>query len=357
MNNDHLFSCRLKIGGRWISRSDPPFIIAEMSGNHNQSLDRALDIVDAAAKTGADAIKLQTYTADSMTLDLQEKEFMISDPESLWFGRSLYDLYQEAATPWAWHEPIFNRCRELGLLCFSTPFDAGAVDFLEDLQTPAYKIASFENVDLPLIKKVAATGKPLIMSTGMATLSDLDEAVRCARKAGCSELILLKCTSSYPASPKDSNLLTIPHLRQLFDCPVGLSDHTRGIGAAIAAVALGAVMVEKHFTLSREDGGVDVAFSLEPGELRLLVREAKHAWQALGRVDYGPTEKEQKSLVFRRSLYITQDMEKGDVLSPQNLRSIRPGMGLPPKFYDQLLGKKINQQVKRGTPLSWDLLG
>ena len=357
MNNDHLFSCRLKIGGRWISRSDPPFIIAEMSGNHNQSLDRALDIVDAAAKTGADAIKLQTYTADSMTLDLQEKEFMISDPESLWFGRSLYDLYQEAATPWAWHEPIFNRCRELGLLCFSTPFDAGAVDFLEDLQTPAYKIASFENVDLPLIKKVAATGKPLIMSTGMATLSDLDEAVRCARKAGCSELILLKCTSSYPASPKDSNLLTIPHLRQLFDCPVGLSDHTRGIGAAIAAVALGAVMVEKHFTLSREDGGVDVAFSLEPGELRLLVREAKRAWQALGRVAYGPTEKEQKSLVFRRSLYITQDMEKGDVLSPQNLRSIRPGMGLPPKFYDQLLGKKINQQVKRGTPLSWDLLG
>jgi len=357
MNDDHSFSCRLKIGNHWISCSDPPFIIAEMSGNHNQSLERALNIVDAAAKAGADAIKLQTYTADSMTLDLQEKEFLISDPESLWFGRSLYDLYREAATPWAWHEPIFNRCRELGLLCFSTPFDARAVDFLEDLHAPAYKIASFENVDLPLIKKVAATGKPLIMSTGMATLSELDEAVRCARKAGCSELILLKCTSSYPASPKDSNLLTIPHLRQLFDCPVGLSDHTRGIGVAIAAVALGAVMVEKHFTLSREDGGVDAAFSLEPDELRLLVRETKRAWQALGRVTYGPTEKEQGSLVFRRSLYIIQDMEKGDVLSPQNLRSIRPGMGLSPKFYDQLLGKKINQQVKIGTPLSWDLLG
>ncbi len=357
MNDDHPFSCRLKLGDRWISCSDPPFIIAEMSGNHNQSLERALNIVDEAAKTGADAIKLQTYTADSMTLDLQEKEFLISNPESLWSGRSLYDLYQEAATPWAWHEPIFNRCRELGLLCFSTPFDETAVDFLEDLQVPAYKIASFENVDLPLIEKVAATGKLLIMSTGMASISELDEAVRCAREAGCRELVLLKCTSSYPASPEESNLLTIPHLQQLFDCPVGLSDHTRGIGAAIAAVALGAVMVEKHFTLSREDGGVDAAFSLEPEEMRLMVSEMKRAWKSLGRVSYGPTEKEQKSLVFRRSLYITQDMEKGDIFTPHNVRVIRPGMGLPPKFYQQLLGKKINQQVKRGTPLSWDLLG
>jgi N-acetylneuraminate synthase len=357
MNHVYEFSRGIDFAGRWISRSEPPFIIAEMSGNHNQSLDRALEIVDAAAKAGADAVKLQTYTADSMTLDLQEKEFLISDPESLWFGRSLYDLYQEAATPWAWHEPIFNRCRELGLLYFSTPFDASAVDFLENLQTPAYKIASFENVDLPLIEKVAATGKPLIMSTGMASIRDLDEAVCCARKAGCRELVLLKCTSSYPASPEDSNLLTIPHLQQLFDCPVGLSDHTRGIGAAIAGVALGAVMVEKHFTPNREDGGVDAAFSLEPGELRLLVSEVKQAWQALGRVSYGPTEKEKKSLIFRRSLYVTQDMEKGDIFSPQNMRSIRPGMGLPPKFYDQLLGKKINQQVTKGTPLSWDLLG
>ena len=357
MNDDHSFSRRLKFGDRWISRSDSPFIIAEMSGNHNQSLERALNIVDEAAKAGADAIKLQTYTADSMTLNLKEREFLISDQESLWSGRSLYDLYQEAATPWAWHEPIFNRCRELGLLGFSTPFDARAVDFLEDLQVPAYKIASFENVDLPLIEKAAATGKPLIISTGMASISELDEAVRCARKAGCQELILLKCTSSYPASPKDSNLLTIPHLQQLFACPIGLSDHTRGIGAAIAAVALGAVVVEKHFTLSREDGGVDAAFSLEPKELRLLVSETKQAWQALGRVAYGPTEREQKSLVFRRSLYITQDMEKGDILSPQNMRAIRPGLGLPPKFYQYLLGKKINQRVKKGTPLNWDLLG
>ncbi|NIA20001.1 MAG: pseudaminic acid synthase, partial [Xanthomonadaceae bacterium] len=314
-------------------------------------------IVDEAAEAGADAIKLQTYTADSMTLNLQEKEFLISDPESLWFGRSLYDLYQEAATPWSWHEPIFKRCSELGLFCFSTPFDEKAVDFLETLQVPAYKIASFENIDLPLIEKVAATGKPLIISTGMASISELDEAVRCARKAGCRELVLLKCTSSYPASPKDSNLLTIPHLQQLFDCPVGLSDHTRGIGVAIAAVALGAIMVEKHFTLSREDGGVDAAFSLEPGELRLMVSEMKRAWQALGQVSYGPTEKEKKSLVFRRSLYATQDMKKGDIFSPQNMRAIRPGLGLPPKFYFQLLGKKINQDVKKGTPVSWDLLG
>jgi N-acetylneuraminate synthase len=357
MNHDHDFFHRITIAGRGISRSDPPFIIAEMSGNHNQSLERALNIVDEAAKAGADAVKLQTYTADSMTLNLQEKEFLISDPESLWYGCSLYDLYQEAATPWAWHEPIFNRCRELGLLCFSTPFDETAVDFLEDLQVPAYKIASFENVDLPLIEKVVATGKPLIMSTGMASISELDEAVRCAREAGCRELVLLKCTSSYPASPEDSNLLTIPHLQQLFDCPVGLSDHTRGIGAAIAAVALGAVMVEKHFTLSRADGGVDAVFSLEPKEMRLMVSEMNRAWKSLGRVSYGPTEKEQKSLVFRRSLYITQDMEKGDILSPQNLRAIRPGLGLPPKFYSQLLGKKINQDVKKGTPASWDLLG
>ena len=357
MNHDQEFSFQVKIAGRRIGPFDPPFVIAEMSGNHNQSLSRALKIVDKAAKAGADAVKLQTYTADSMTLNLQEKEFLISDPNSLWYDRSLYDLYQEAATPWDWHEPIFNRCRELGLLCFSTPFDAEAVDFLEDLQAPAYKIASFENVDLPLIEKVSATGKPLIISTGMASISELDEAVCCARESGCRELVLLKCTSSYPARPEDSNLLTIPHLQRLFDCPVGLSDHTRGIGAAIAAVALGVVMVEKHFTLSREDGGVDAAFSLEPEELRLLVCEAKQAWRALGRVSYGPTEKEQKSLVFRRSLYITRDMEKGDMFTPQNLRAIRPGMGLPPKFYQQLLGKKINQQVKRGTPVSWDLLG
>ena len=357
MNHEQDFLPEIAIAGRKISRSDPPFIIAEMSGNHNQSLDRALEIVAAAAKAGVDALKLQTYTAESMTLDLRENEFLISDPESLWFGRSLYDLYREAATPWDWHEPIFNRCRELGIYCFSTPFDAKAVDFLESLDAPAYKIASFENIDLPLIARIAATGKPVIMSTGMASISELDEAVRCLRATGCRELVLLKCTSSYPASPKDSNLATIPHLQKLFACPVGLSDHTKGIGVAVAAVSLGAVVVEKHFTLCRADGGVDAAFSLEPEEMGLLVQEVRRAWQALGRISYGPTEKEQKSLVFRRSLYVTQDMQKGDAFSPENLRAIRPGMGLAPKFYHQLLGKKINQDVKKGTPASWDLLG
>ncbi|RLB70834.1 MAG: pseudaminic acid synthase [Deltaproteobacteria bacterium] len=357
MDHEHVFAHRVNIGGRWIGRSEPPFVIAEMSGNHNQSLGRALKIVDAAAKAGAHALKLQTYTADSMTLDLQENEFLISDPESPWYGRSLHDLYQEAATPWSWHEPIMRRCRELGLLCFSTPFDAQAVDFLENLEVPAYKIASFENVDLPLIQKAASTGKPLIISTGMAAVSELDEAVRCVREAGCRELILLKCTSSYPASPVESNLLTIPHLGQLFDCLVGLSDHTRGIGVAVAGVSLGAVVVEKHFTLCRDDGGVDALFSLEPDEMSLLVAEVERAWQSLGRVSYGPTAKEKKSLVFRRSLYITRDLKQGDALDRHNLRAIRPGLGLPPKFYDQLLGRKVNRDVKKGTPASWDLLG
>ncbi len=339
-----------------IGTKHSPFIIAEMSGNHNQSLDRALSIAEAAAKAGAHALKLQTYTADTMTIDLDEREFYISDAKSLWQGTSLYKLYQEAYTPWEWHKPICDRCRELGIIPFSTPFDATSVDFLETLDVPFYKIASFENIDLPLIRKIAGTGKPIIMSTGMATLAELDEAVSTAREAGCKDLILLKCTSSYPAGPEDSNLLTIPHIQELFGCEIGLSDHTLGIGAAVAAVALGATVIEKHFTLSRADGGVDAAFSLEPDEMKLLVEETKRAWQALGKVSYGPSEKEKKSLQFRRSLYVVKDMAVGEKFTPENLRSIRPGFGLAPKYYDMLLGKKVKQAVKRGTPVNWDML-
>ena len=350
--------CRsIEILHRKIGPNHPPFIIAEMSGNHNQSLERALAIVEAAAKAGAHAVKLQTYTADTMTLDIAEKDFFINDPDSLWNGKSLYDLYKEAYTPWEWHKPIFDRCRELGLIYLSTPFDETAVDFLEELNVPCYKIASFENADIPLIRKVAATGKPMIISTGMATIAELDETVHTAREAGCRDLILLKCTSSYPATPENTNILTIPHMAELFDCQVGLSDHTMGIGAAVASIALGATMIEKHFTLSRADGGVDSAFSMEPDEMSALVTETKMAWQALGKVSYGPIGKEIKSLTFRRSLYIAQDMGKGHILTKENLRAIRPGLGLPPKYYDMLLGKRINRDAKRGTAVSWDLVG
>lgn len=337
-------------------KDSPPFIIAEMSGNHNQSLDRALEIVDLAAKAGVDAIKLQTYTADTMTLDINEKEFFIEDKNSLWQGTSLYRLYQQAYTPWEWHEPIFKRCKELGIMGFSTPFDATAVDFLEGLAVPCYKIASFENIDLPLIKKVAQTGKPMIVSTGMTTVAELDDLVRTARENGCKDLVLLKCTSSYPSTPEGSNLLTIPHMKQLFDCKVGLSDHTLGIGVAVASVALGASVIEKHFTTSRADGGVDSAFSMEPAEMAQLVQETRSAWQALGHISYEVGEQEKKSLQFRRSLYIVEDMEAGDVLTEKNMRPIRPGLGLSPKYYDVLLGKTVKKDVKRGTAVSWALL-
>jgi len=334
-----------------------PFIIAEMSGNHNQSLERALEIVESAAKAGAHGLKLQTYTPDTMTIDLDEREFHISDPKSLWSGTSLFNLYSKAYTPWEWHEPIFKRARELGLIPFSTPFDETAVDFLENLEAPCYKIASFENTDLPLIRRVATTGKPMIISTGMATVSELDETVRTAREAGCKDLILLKCTSTYPATPEETNLLTIPHMRQLFNCEVGLSDHTMGLGASVASVALGATVIEKHFTLNRADGGVDSAFSMEPAEMIQLVVETERAWQALGKVSYGPTEEEQKSIQFRRSLYVVKDLKTGDVLAIDNVRAIRPGLGLPPKYYDIFLGRKVNREVKRGTPLSWEFIG
>ncbi|MCK1594679.1 pseudaminic acid synthase [Bradyrhizobium sp. 164] len=346
----------ISIAGHSIGRSHRPFIIAEMSGNHNQSLDRALAIVDAAAKSGAHALKLQTYTADTMTLDLNEDEFFIDDPNSLWRGASLHKLYQDAYTPWQWHAPIFERARSLGMIPFSTPFDATAIDFLESLGVACYKIASFENTDLPLIRKVAATGKPMIISTGMATVAELDETVRAARGAGCRQLVLLKCTSTYPATSSDTNLLTIPHMRTLFGCEVGLSDHTFGIGASVASVALGATVIEKHFTLARADGGVDSTFSMEPEEMAALVVETERAWLALGEVHYGVTDKERKSLVFRRSLYVAEDLAPGDVLTEKSLRIIRPGLGLPPKYFETLLGKRVGRAVRRGTPMSWDLL-
>jgi pseudaminic acid synthase len=344
------------IGTRAIGQHAAPFVIAEMSGNHNHSLERALEIVDAAAGAGAHALKIQTYTPDTMTIDLDEGEFHISDPKSLWAGSSLYALYGEAHTPWDWHKPIFDRARQRGMIPFSTPFDDSAVDFLESLDVPCYKIASFENTDLPLIRRVAGTGKPLIISTGMATVSELDETVREARRAGCRNLVLLKCTSTYPSTPDNTNILTIPHLRDLFECEVGLSDHTMGVGVSVASVALGATVIEKHFTLNRADGGVDSTFSLEPAEMSQLVIETERAWRSLGHVEYGPTKAEMKSLQFRRSLYVVRDLRAGDTLNRENVRAIRPGLGLPTKYIDVVQGRAVSRDVKRGTALSWDIL-
>jgi N-acetylneuraminate synthase len=344
------------IGERRIGPQDRPYLIAEMSGNHNQSLDRALKIVDAAALSGADAIKLQTYTADTMTLNVRAPGFVIDDPDSLWRGRQLYELYDEAHTPWKWHKPIMDRAASHGMHCFSTPFDDTAVDFLESLNVPAYKIASFECTDLPLIRKVASTGKPMIISTGMATLAEIDEAVRTARASGCAQIVLLKCTSTYPATPVNTNIRTIAHMREAFGCEVGLSDHTMGCGVAVAAIGFGASLIEKHFTLSRADGGVDSSFSLEPAELAVLRVESERAWQCLGQITYGGTQAEEKSKIFRRSLYIAQDMKQGDVLTKDNLRIVRPGLGLPPKYYDTVLGKRLNEDAAAGTALSWGLL-
>ena len=347
----------MRIGKRAVGTSYAPFVIAEMSGNHNQSLQRAFSIVDAAAEAGAHAIKLQTYTADTITLDVDREEFRITDEKNLWKGENLFGLYGKAYTPWDWHGEIIKRANQHGMECFSSPFDESAVDFLESLNVAAYKIASFENNHLPLIRKAAATGKPLIVSTGMASTAELDEAVRTARAAGCSQLVLLKCTSTYPASPRNTNVLTIPHMRVLFDCEVGLSDHTMGIGAAVAAVAHGATVIEKHFTLARADGGVDSAFSLEPAELKMLVTETHRAWESLGAVTYGPTEDEKRSLMFRRSLYVAHDMRAGEVFTADNLRIVRPGNGLHPRFYEQFLGRRVSRDVSKGTPVDWQLLG
>lgn len=346
----------INIEGRKIGPNHPPFIIAEMSGNHNQSLERAFNIIEEAAKAGAHALKIQTYTADTMTLNMNTKDFKIEDEDSLWSGRTLYTLYQQAYTPWEWHKPIFDKCRELGMIPLSTPFDESAVDFLEDLGVPIYKIASFENTDIPLIKKVAATGKPIIISTGMATVAEIDESIKAAKEAGCKELILLKCTSTYPASPENTNISTIPHMKELFNCQVGLSDHTMGTGVAVASVALGATIIEKHFTLSRADGGVDSAFSLEPSELKQLVVETERAWQAFGQITYGPTDEEKASLKFRRSIYVKKDIKAGDIFTEDNIKVVRPGYGLEPKFYEIIIGRTAKKHFAAGTPLKWDSL-
>jgi N-acetylneuraminate synthase len=347
----------IRIGKREIGAHTRPYLIAEMSGNHNQSLERALSIVDAAAKSGADALKIQTYTADTMTLDIDAPGFVIDDPKSLWAGRRLHDLYREAHTPWEWHEPIIRRANEQGMDCFSTPFDDSAVDFLESLGVPAYKIASFEVTDLPLIRKVASTGKPMIISTGMATVVEIGEAVETAVKAGCTHFVLLKCTSTYPALATNTNIITIPNMRDAFHCEVGLSDHTMGVGVAVAAVGLGATVVEKHFTLRRADGGVDSAFSLEPEEFALLRAESERAWQSLGKITYGGTAAEAKSRAFRRSLYVARAMRAGETLTSENCRIVRPGFGLEPKFYDIVIGKPVNTDIAAGTPLGWHHLG
>ena len=335
--------------------SDRVFIIAELSANHNGSLEVALETVKAAKRAGADAIKLQTYTADTITLKCDQPDFKI-EGGTLWDGRKLYELYQEAFTPWEWHAPIMQHAKARGLVCFSSPFDASAVDFLESLEVPAYKIASFECIDLPLIRRVAQTGKPMIISTGMASVAEIAQAVDTARAHGCKDLVLLKCTSTYPATPENTHVRTIPHMRDLFGCATGLSDHTMGLGASVAATALGAVVIEKHFTLNRADGGVDSTFSLEPEEMRQLVIEVERAWQGLGQVFYGITDAESASLVFRRSIYIAEDMKVGDILTANNMRCVRPGFGLPPKFYDLLLGRRVNRDLKKGTPMDWDSL-
>ncbi|MFC5700865.1 pseudaminic acid synthase [Cohnella faecalis] len=351
-----MHTSEIRIGQRMVGPDHPPFIIAEMSGNHNQSLERALEIVEEAARSGAHALKIQTYTADTMTIESDKADFYIEDEGSLWKGQTLYALYEQAHTPWEWHKAIFDKCTELGMIGFSTPFDETAVDFLESLNVACYKIASFENTDVALLRKVASTGKPMIVSTGMASVAEMDELVQTVRAAGCQDLVLLKCTSSYPASPENSNLRTIPHMQQLFDVQVGLSDHTLGIGVAVASVALGATVIEKHFTLNRADGGVDAEFSLEPVEMRHLVEETERAWQGLGTISYGASEREKSSLKFRRSLYVVKDMKAGDVFTADNLRVIRPGFGLPPKYLEMVLGKKVKKDVSRGSAVTLDFI-
>ncbi len=340
-----------KIGDVSIGEENPPFVIAEMSGNHNKSIDRAMKILELAHACGASAIKLQTFTPETITLKVKNDNFKINDKDSLWTGEYLFDLYEKAHTPWEWHEPLFKRAKELGLICFSTPFDETAVDFLEKLDSPAYKIASFENNHLPLIEKAASTGKPLIISTGMANLGEIEEAVNVARKSGCEKLILLKCTSSYPASPLNTNLLTIPHLKNIFNTEVGLSDHTKGIGASVGAVALGATVIEKHFTTSRKEGGVDSEFSLEPDEFASLVKESNTCWSALGSIKYGRTKSEEKSLIFRRSIFVAEDISKGEKFTKKNIRIVRPGNGASPKLYSKLIGTSAVRSFTKGEPL------
>jgi len=342
----------ITIANKLVGPAHPPFIIAELSGNHNGSLERAMAIVKAAADAGADAIKLQTYTADTMTIRSDKPEFTISDPKSLWYGKTLYDLYEEAHTPWEWHKPLIDYAQSLGLVAFSTPFDATSVDFLLSLNVPAFKIASFENTDIPLICRVAATGKPLIISAGTATIDELHQALDAARAAGAKDIILLKCTSAYPAPHSEANLRSIPVLSEKLGVLVGLSDHTMGIGTSIAAVALGACVIEKHFTLARADGGVDSAFSLEPYELAELVRESRHAWQSLGSADYAPTSSEDASRIYRRSLYVVKPIKAGERFTSENVRAIRPGYGLPPGEIEAIIqGGAATCDLASGTAL------
>jgi pseudaminic acid synthase len=341
------------IGNTAVGAEHPPFIIAELSGNHNQQIDLALAMVDAAAAAGAHAIKLQTFTADSMTLDVNSADFVIQEKNNLWHGASLHGLYAKAATPYEWHSVLFERAKAQGMLAFSSPFDASAVDFLAELDVPCYKIASFELTDIPLITKAASMGKPLIMSTGMASLSEIELAVNTAKTAGCQDIILLKCTSTYPAQPSNTNLFTLPHLREAFNCQVGLSDHTAGVGVSVASVALGANVIEKHFVLDRQAGGVDAAFSLEPAEFKMLVDETERAWQALGEVKYGGSDVEQESKQYRRSIYACENIQAGELFTEQNLRVVRPAFGLAPKYWQAVQGKHAKQDIPKGTALNW----
>ena len=349
-NDDLILALQCQGGAR------PPIIVAELSGNHNHSLARGLKLIEAAADAGADAVKLQTYTADTITLNVQSDDFVVNNPASVWHGRTLHSLYAEAQTPWEWHEPLIKRATELGLAWFSSPFDFSAVDFLESLNAPCYKIASPELVDLPLIAYAARTRKPIIISTGMAALVEIQEAVAAAHGSGAASIVLLKCTTEYPAQPRDCNIRTIADLRQRFRCGVGLSDHTLGIGVAVAAATVGCIMIEKHLTLARADGGPDAHFSLEPREMKMLVRESRTAWEALGEVQYGPTRGEKAYIRGRRSLYVAEDCKAGEPLTRKNLRSVRPGFGLPPKHLDALLGRRLKRDTARGTPMSFDLL-
>lgn len=345
----------LSIGPYILSPHHPPLIVAEVSANHKGSIEEAFRLIDAAKEAGVHAIKFQTYTPDTLTLDVYEGDFVIRDPQSPWYGRNLYDLYQEAYTPWEWHKPLFNHCRKVGLVYFSTPFDETAVDFLETLNVPCYKIASLEIVDLPLIAKVAATKKPLIISTGGATLKEIQEAVTTAKEAGCRDLILLKCTAAYPSLAQDCHLRTIPDLMAQFDTLVGLSDHTLSLGVPLASVALGACLIEKHFTLTRQAGGVDSAFSLEPAEFKELVAESKKAFEALGRVTYETLPSEKTTLSLRPSLFFIVDLPAGSRLTADHVRSVRPSTGLPPKEFNKIVGKELKTAVKKGTPVQWHL--
>ncbi|MCU7834945.1 MAG: pseudaminic acid synthase [gamma proteobacterium symbiont of Taylorina sp.] len=346
----------INIAGTEIGEHRKPFIVAELSGNHQQDFSLAEKMIEKAAGAGADAVKLQTYTPDTMTFNLQNDDFVIAETDSLWHGQNLYDLYAKAATPWEWHESLFQKARSLGMIAFSSPFDESAVDFLESLNVPCYKIASFENNDIPLIKKVAMTGKPVIVSTGMASLSEIDALLGTIYETGNDQVILLKCTSNYPADASDSNLATIVHMKQTFDCPVGLSDHSTGIGVSLAGVALGACLIEKHFVLDRSKGGVDSDFSIEPEELKLLVSETKKIPPAIGRICYGGTKNEQQSKNYRRSIYASEDISKGELFNQHNIRIIRPGFGLQPKYYEDVVGRKASKAIAKGTPLDWNLI-